>query len=302
VISVSENETIAVLPVDPYVEEAFFQTILQLKDLLNEEEATLGLIGIKPTYPSAKYGYIFPQDFKSKKVSYFIEKPSEEEAEIWIQKGAVWNAGVFGYRLHTILDIVKNQNLPVDYRKLMTRYDELPKNSFDYEFVEKQKNITFLRYDGFWKDLGTWNTLTEEMGTEIVGRAQIIDGKNTHVVNELELPVAVIGLQDIVVAAGFEGVLVTSKKASTRIKEINNEYFESIRFIEEDWGVRHTLHESGACCTTHYEMRDNQKLDFELGINQKLIRLSGEGTVAQNGKKYSVTGHDKFHFVVVTEG
>jgi mannose-1-phosphate guanylyltransferase len=301
-IGVNEKETIAVLPVDPYVEEKFFQTVVQLKNLLAEEKATLGLIGIKPTYPSAKYGYIFPEDSKSKKVSRFIEKPSEKEAKIWIQKGALWNAGVFGYRLQTILDILREKELPIEYQQLVEKYEELPKNSFDYEFVEKQENIAFLRYDGFWKDLGTWNTLTEEMGTQIVGKAQIIDSKNTHIINELELPVAVIGLQDVVVVAGSEGILVTSKKASTRVKEINNEYFESIRFIEEDWGVCHTLHEAGECCTTHYEMKDNQRLDFELGINQKLIRLSGEGTVSQNGKKYSVIGHNKFHFVVVTEG
>ncbi|MDR1473104.1 MAG: mannose-1-phosphate guanylyltransferase [Lactobacillales bacterium] len=302
IVGIDEGEIIAVLPVDPYVEEDFFKTILQLKKILSEEKSTLGLIGIRPTYPSAKYGYILPEDSKGRKVVRFIEKPSEEEAKTWIQKGALWNAGVFGYRLQTILDVLREKELPIEYQQLVEKYDALPKNSFDYEFVEKQKNIAFLRYDGFWKDLGTWNTLTEEMGTQVVGKAQMIDSSNTHIINELELPVAVIDLQDVVVAAGSEGILVTSKKASTRVKEINNEYFESIRFIEEDWGVCHTLHEAGECCTTHYEMKDHQRLDFELGINQKLIRLSGEGTVAQNGQKYSVTGHDKFHFVVVTEG
>lgn len=302
IANVDENEIVAILPVDPYVDEEFFAKILQLENLLDEEEATLGLIGIDPTYSSSKYGYILPVDSKSKTVSCFIEKPSEEEAAKWIEKGAVWNAGVFGYKLKTMLDVLRRKGFSEDYDQLIERYEELPRNSFDYEFVEKQKKISFLRYDGFWKDLGTWNTLTEQMDTKFVGKVQMIDSENTHVVNELEIPVAVIGLQDIVVAAGSEGIFVSTKDSSTRVKEIDSEYFKSIRFVEEDWGTHHTLHQMDKNRVTHYVIKDHQKLDFELGINQKLIRLSGEGVISKSGKKYSIVGQNELNFVIVTEG
>ena len=77
----SLNEVVAVLPVDPYVQDAFFERVKDLEDVINQSEADLALIGVQPTYPSSKYGYIIPTDEKENQylqVNRFTEKPSEE--------------------------------------------------------------------------------------------------------------------------------------------------------------------------------------------------------------------------------
>ncbi|MDR2832537.1 MAG: mannose-1-phosphate guanylyltransferase [Streptococcaceae bacterium] len=296
------DETIAVLPVDPYVDLSFFKKVLELENLLDEEKASLGLIGIQPSLPSEKYGYIVPESASSRKVKRFQEKPNRQYAKELIDEGAVWNAGVFGFKLSTMLDLLKEMNITTDFNKLQQNYDLLPKDSFDYEFSEKQDNIAFLRYDGFWKDLGTWNTLTEEMDTRAVGyTTQMIDTENTHVINETRLPIAAIGVKDLVIAAGPEGIFVSTKEESPRVKEISEELFESVRYVEENWGVRNTLYESKTALTRLYQILDGKEIFLDLTQNQKLIKLSGKGTIAQTDHAYSVTGIKDFSFVVVTE-
>ncbi|BBM16963.1 mannose-1-phosphate guanylyltransferase [Enterococcus avium] len=301
VIGVSKNETIVVLPVDPYVQNSFFKKIMELEDLLEKKQTSLGLIGISPTYPSEKYGYIVPESIESNMVQSFTEKPIEKKAEELISRGAVWNAGVFAFKISTILEFLENKGFSTNYFDLVDKYISLPKNSFDFEFVEKQESISFLRYSGCWKDLGTWNTLIEEMEESTVGPVETIDTLDTHVVNESELPVAVIGTTNLVIAVGPEGILVSTKDASPRVKEIDNNYFETINYIEEDWGVRHTLHESCKSKATHYKIRDGKKIHLDLKINERIIRLSGEGTISNNKLSYDVLGHDEFNFVIVTE-
>ena len=72
-----------------------------------------------------------------------------------------------------------------------------------------------------WKDLGDWRVLTEYLGSSVVGRGEISDDSlHTHVVNELESPVHVIGLSNIIVAASPDGILVADKDGASRIKQL----------------------------------------------------------------------------------
>ncbi|AIC96090.1 sugar phosphate nucleotidyltransferase [Shouchella lehensis] len=237
--NVSLEEIVSVLPVDPFVDDAFFRKVKELEPLLEKTNAELGLIGVKPTYPSSKYGYIVPLKTKSTHVdvSHFQEKPSEEKAEDLLAMNALWNTGVFAFKLDTVIELLVEKGLPIKYEELLNRYDELPKISFDYEVVEKLHHIVALTYQGYWKDLGTWNTLTEEMATNILGKGMISsDSKNTHIVNELDIPVAALGLKDIVIAASPDGILVTEKTASPRIKELLKGFDQRPMFEERRWG------------------------------------------------------------------
>ncbi|MCP8967850.1 sugar phosphate nucleotidyltransferase [Ectobacillus ponti] len=250
---VHEDEVIGVLPVDPYVEDSFFSRLLDLEGVLRSSNADLALIGIKPTYPSEKYGYIVPNVEESAegymKVSHFKEKPKAADAEKLLQQQALWNSGVFAFRLGRIISLLKEKGLPVCYNELLEDYSKLPKISFDYEVVEKTDHIVALPYDGEWKDLGTWNTLTEEMGTEILGRANMShDCENTHIVNELDIPISVLGLSNVLVAASPDGILVTEKEASPRVKELVGEFEQRPMYEERRWGwyrvLEHTKYEN----------------------------------------------------------
>lgn len=236
------NEIITILPVDPFVELHFFQVIKSLEEALIKSQADLALIGVVPTYPSEKYGYIIPKcksDYGYFEVNTFKEKPQEQEAIKLIAEDAFWNCGVFSFKLKYIFDVLQKRNLPTSYNELLRVYDQLPKISFDYEVVENAKHIIVLPYEGYWKDLGTWNTLTEELGDNIIGRGIISNTSsdhNNHLINELDIPVAIMGLDNVIVAVSPDGVLVSSKEASPNVKGIANEFENRLMYEEKSWG------------------------------------------------------------------
>lgn len=239
------NEVVAVLPVDPYVDTAFFKRIQDLEKLLDDTNADLALMGVKPTYPSEKYGYIVPEKGEKKdyiKVDHFTEKPKEELAGKLIAESALWNCGVFAFRLDYVLSKLEALDLPLHYEELVKQFSRLPKISFDYAVVEKAKNIVALPYEGFWKDLGTWSTLTEEMATNQIGKGIISkDSDNTHLINELDLPVTVLGISNAVVVVSPDGILVSDKEQSPRVKELMKGFDQRPMYEERHWGSYRVL-------------------------------------------------------------
>lgn len=235
---VSEEEAIVVCPVDPYVEEDYFEALRELGRRAGVSEANLVLMGIEPTYPSAKYGYIIPENKDNlSRVSVFKEKPTEEKAQEYIEKGALWNGGVFAFRLGYVLQRAHELIDFTGYQDLFDKYDTLTKISFDYAVVEHEQCIEVMRFGGVWKDMGTWNTLTEAMESDSIGKAILNEHcDNVHVVNELNVPVLCMGLKDMVVSASPEGILVSDKNQSSYIKPYVDEIDQQIMFAEKSWG------------------------------------------------------------------
>ena len=235
---VGEEEAVVVCPVDPYVEDDYFEALKALGEQAEKGEANLVLMGIEPTYPSEKYGYIIPADKEQvSSVKTFKEKPDEETAKKYIAQGALWNGGVFAYKLKYVLNKAHELLDFKDYADLFAKYDTLEKISFDYAVVEKEDNIQVMRFAGEWKDLGTWNTLTEAMDSQCVGQGVLNDTcENVHVVNELNVPILCMGLKNMVVAASPEGILVSDKEQSSYIKPYVNQFVQRVMFAEKSWG------------------------------------------------------------------
>jgi mannose-1-phosphate guanylyltransferase len=261
VLHLHPTEVICVLPIDAYVEDLFFHKIKQLESVVGESHCDLALIGVKPTYPSAKYGYIVPASLRTPSatnyiaVNRFVEKPTEESAQKLIKEDALWNCGVFAFQLHYLLSLLSAKGFPLDYHKLEERYDQLPEISFDYEIVEKARQRVVIPYDGDWSDLGTWNTLTEKMDTSLLGKGVIDpDAENTHLVNELNIPVIIAGLSDIVVAASPDGIMVTDKLTSTKpeIKEMVQRVKQRAMYEERRWGWYRVL--------DHFQLSDETEV------------------------------------------
>lgn len=232
---ISQEEAVVVCPVDPYVEDRYFETLRLLGEQAQKGEANLVLMGIEPTYPSEKYGYIIPEDkgFLSR-VRTFKEKPDTETAKAYIEKGALWNGGVFAYKIKYMLDKAHELIDFEGYDDLFAKYETLEKISFDYAVVEKEPQIQVMRYDGEWKDLGTWNTLTEVMTGEVVGDAILNETcENVHVVNELDVPILCMGMKDVVVSASSEGILVSDKEQSSYIKPFVDKMDQQVMFAEK---------------------------------------------------------------------
>lgn len=232
------DEAVVICPVDPFVENAYFDTVARMHHLAQAGQANLVLMGIQPTYPSEKYGYIIPTGSKEvSRVSCFKEKPDADTAEQYIAQGALWNGGVFAFRLQYVLDIAHRLIDFADYDDLMARYDDVAKISFDYAVVEQEKDIAVVRYDGQWSDLGTWNTLSEAMQENTIGNVRMNDKcENVHVLNSLDVPVLCMGLKNVIVSASPEGILVSDKEQSSYIKPFVDEIHQQIMFAEKSWG------------------------------------------------------------------
>lgn len=235
---VEDEDPVVVCPVDPYVNRDYFECLQKLSD--EAGKANLTLMGIEPTYPSEKYGYIILETKDAiSTVREFKEKPTEETAKKYIAEGALWNGGVFAFKLNYLLGIAKTLFGTDSYDELFEKYETLQKISFDYAVVEKEKSIRVIRFGGEWKDLGTWNTLTEAMAEPVSGNATADDCENTHVINELAIPLIVLGIKDAVVAATPDGILVSEKEETPRLKD----YVASARPMYERrvWGEYRVL-------------------------------------------------------------
>ena len=219
-LGIDRDSSVIVCPVDPYVEASYFEMLKNLEKRVEEGVDNLVLMGIEPTYPSAKYGYIIPSVTDAvSAVDSFKEKPDEATAGEYIKRGALWNAGVFAYKLSYVLDKSRELLGASDYKTLFNNYETLKKISFDYAVVEQEEKISVLRYKGTWKDLGTWNTLTEAMSDEVSGNAVAAECENTHIVNELQVPLVALGVKNLAIAATPDGILVSDKHMSSYLKD-----------------------------------------------------------------------------------
>lgn len=234
VMHVPTDEAVVVCPVDPYVEEDYFAALKTLCERAASGSANLVLMGMEPTYPSEKYGYIIAD---GEKVKEFKEKPDLETAKAYLSQGALWNGGVFAYRLSYVLDKANEIIGFCDYKSLFDKYETLTKISFDYAVVEKEDDIAVMRFSGQWKDLGTWNTLTEAMEEPTIGEAILNDKcEDVHVINELNVPILAMGIKNAVICASAQGILVSDKEQSSYIKPFVDEIDQQIMFSEKSWG------------------------------------------------------------------
>ncbi|HWK24501.1 MAG TPA: sugar phosphate nucleotidyltransferase [Ureibacillus sp.] len=293
--NVSLDQTVVVLPVDPFVQDHFFEKVKELEHLLKRTDADIALIGVKPTYPSSKYGYIIPTTHHTTdyiRVQSFKEKPTELEAEELIQHHAVWNCGVFAFKLGFVLSMLEELGLPIDYLQLLEQYEHLPKISFDYEVVEKTENIVALPYEGYWKDLGTWRTLTEEMNHIQIGKGIVTeDCEGTHLINELDIPITVLGISNAVVAASPDGILIADKDKSPRIKEIIGPFDQRPMYEERRWGWYKVLDhlkvdDNSEVLTKRIGVRAGKNLSYQYHLhrNEVWTIIKGEGIFVQNDR------------------
>ena len=289
---ISEDESVVVCPVDPYVNDDYFEALKELSKLADKSSANLVLMGIEPTYASEKYGYIIPKNAENvSEVSSFKEKPDAKTAQEYINQGALWNGGVFAYKIKYVLNKAKEYLGTSDYKELFDGYADLPKISFDYAVVEKEPSISVMRFAGEWKDLGTWNTLTEAMEENVVGEAMLDEScQNVHVINELNVPVLAMGLKDVVISASPEGILVSDKTQSSYIKPFVDKIDQQIMFAEKSWGSYQVINVEPESLTIKVTLNSGQGMSYHLHRHRDEVWtvISGEGEATVDGKTFAV--------------
>ena len=314
-----DNEVVVIMPCDPYTELGYFETIGKMVEGVKNNVADLVLMGIQPTYPSEKYGYVIPETSETlkpsetfQKVARFTEKPSVEVAETFLKQGAYWNGGVFAFRLGYMMNIVRkympigndndddNGNLICDFESVRNRYSEFPKISFDYEVAEKAESVAVVPFNGEWKDLGTWNTLTDELHKPVIGNAVMgAHCENTHVINELQNPIFVDGLKDIVVAACPDGILVCSKEHSEEIKKSVENLTPRPMYEERRWGTYRVLDDSYYADGRHsltksITLKEGKNISYQIHHHRSetWTFVQGEGIFVLDGQEQRVKAGD----------
>lgn len=294
--NVGLDEPVIVCPVDPFVDDDYFEAIKKLSELVEKGDFKLNLMGVEPTEPSEKFGYIIPETKQSRsKVAEFKEKPDRETAKKYIADGALWNCGIFGFKLGYLLDIAHKLIDFTDYNDLYNKYETLTKISFDYAVVEKENAIQVMRFNGRWKDVGSWLTFTDELKTDIVGNC-VTDDKceNTNILNELNIPILVMGMKDTIVAATSNGILVSSKKESDNIKPYVDKMDNTVMFEEKSWGNYTVLDIQNENMTVKITLREGQQLSYHSHQfrDEVWTVVSGKGHAVVDGIKKELAPGD----------
>ena len=293
---IAKDEAVVVCPVDPYVTEDYFTGLKRLWELAQTGIANLVLMGIQPTYPSEKYGYIIPVTQESvSKVSTFKEKPAAAAAQVYIEQGGLWNGGVFAYKLSYVLERAHQLIDFTDYADLFSKYDTLEKISFDYAVAEHEPDIAVMRFNGEWKDLGTWNTLTEAMEESVIGDVRLNETcRNVHAINELGIPVLAMGLRDVVISASPEGILVSDKEQSSYIKPFVDEINGRAMFGEKSWGSFRILDVEENSLTIKVTLNPGHRMNYHSHDrrNEVWTVISGQGRTIVDGMEQPVKAGD----------
>ena len=303
------DEIVVVMPCDPYTESGYFHTIAKMVKAVESNAADLVLMGITPTSPSSKFGYIVPQagdaSAEVQLVNRFVEKPERALAEQLLAEGALWNGGVFAFRLGYITQILEKYVNAPSFTEVRARYQEFPKISFDYEVAERASSVAVVSFTGQWKDLGTWNALTEELPSQTIGNV-VLDEQavNTHVVNELDLPLICVGTRDLVIATSNDGILVADKDHSEDLKKHLAKLGTDSRpmYEERRWGeykvIDHIEFADGQkVLTKRLCIRAGKNISYQVHHHREEVWtiINGTGQLVLNGEQRNVKPGDVIH-------
>jgi mannose-1-phosphate guanylyltransferase len=211
----------------------------------------IATIGIHPSRPETGYGYLklgprlavrgkARRNGPAHKVERFVEKPDVVTAARYLAEGGyLWNSGIFVFRADVILEEIRRA-MPVlgeqldviqaslgtpAYGKTLRRvFPDCPSISIDYGVMEKSTRIAVVPADFGWSDVGSFAALSDvracdHLGNMAEGDALVIDGRNNVVVAGGKRPVAVVGMEDVIVVDAGDAVLVCRRDRAQDVRK-----------------------------------------------------------------------------------
>ena len=301
----TRDAVVLILACDHYIpdQEAFTEYVA--KALEDARDGYLVTFGIKPTHPATGYGYISPGNIlrNAFSVKEFVEKPDAITAQHYLENGYLWNSGNFLFRAKSFSsemenfepDILSNVVASIENSSRKQNVFELDKSSFskaasmsvDNAIMEHSNKTAVLPVDYKWLDIGSWTALAEilpkdHQGNAIKGNVKLLKSKNNIVYSESKLT-TVVGVQDTVIVATRDAVLVTPISEVKNIRELVNSLDEksnsALRNIQPlDAGPlfqvkRFTVKPGGVLPTQNYQ-----------DCSQHWIVAEGKAEVTINGK------------------
>jgi mannose-1-phosphate guanylyltransferase/mannose-6-phosphate isomerase len=201
--------------------------------------------GIPPTFPATNYGYIRPgaklDGGSAFAVDAFVEKPDTATARRYIADRYLWNSGNFVFRADVMLgeiahfepDIAKAAKAAVggmtkdlDFLRLAAEaFAQAPKKSIDYAVMERTERAAVVPVDCGWSDIGSWGAIWDALahdadGNAATGSPVFLDSRNNLVHSDAAILTAVVGVDNLVVVATPDAVLVTSRDKAEQVKDL----------------------------------------------------------------------------------
>lgn len=201
-------------------------------------------LGVVPQFPATSYGYIKPgkpiKGTQASRVEQFVEKPDAETAQEYINQGFLWNSGNFLFRADVMIeefeqfqpailaaarDALERATIDLDFIRLAEDAFKLaPKTSIDYAVMEHTQRAGVLPVSFSWSDIGSWSALwdaspRDEDGNALRGNVEVIETRNSLVHSD-DILTTVVGLDDVIVVAKPDAVLVTSRSRSELVKDL----------------------------------------------------------------------------------
>jgi len=201
--------------------------------------------GICPSAPATSYGYIRPGAKLNGSavlgVEAFVEKPDVATAARYVADNYLWNSGNFMFRADVMLDeitrfepamaeaaraAVDGMTRDLDFLRLAAEpFGRAPRKSIDYAVMERTKLAAVVRADMGWSDVGSWDAVWDNLerdtsGNAISGPAVVLDSRNSLVRAEDGILTAVVGIDNAVVIATGDAVLVAARDKAEKVKEL----------------------------------------------------------------------------------
>ncbi len=242
------GDAIAIVsPADHYIQDdKQFSALLQRAAEVCRKTDTLVVFGVKPTSPSVNYGYIAKGEKLDGdglfKVTKFTEKPPRDMAERFVSEGYLWNAGIFVFRISTMLQAIqhympelhsslekikKTFKGPYERKTIKEEYGKLQDISIDKGIIEKLDTVSVIEMDIPWADLGSFEQIAnimikkDEQGNQRMGNGIDVDSTNNIVVGDDNF-IVTANVHDLIIIASDGRILVTSKGSDEVIAKVVN--------------------------------------------------------------------------------
>jgi mannose-1-phosphate guanylyltransferase/mannose-6-phosphate isomerase len=251
--------------------------------------------GIRPTRPATNYGYIRPgrplNGGATFAVDAFVEKPDAATAAGYVADSYLWNSGNFLFRADVMLAeiarfepamaeaaqaAVAEQTRDLDFLRLAAEpFARAPKKSIDYAVMERTELAAVVPADMGWTDLGSWSAVWELLDHDADGNAThgpvvTLDSKNVLVRSDESVLTTVIGLDDVIVIATADAVLVAARDKAEEVKALverlktqNRREAVEHRRIYRPWGYYQSIDTGGRYQVKRIVVKPGAKLSLQ---------------------------------------